>query len=162
MAAWEAGKLLILGLDASSSIGWGITLGDTFLQGRWNEYEAAFHISWKELKCYDIALDRLSDRFVNRIIYIKSDNVAALHYINCGRGRIDALSALAKDIRLKEVKLGVESVAAHIPGNLNITPDALSRFFFNNSFRDSSNTNWPPQDPVESSCEAAGYKRFAV
>ena len=51
-------------------------------------------------------------------------------------GRISELSALAKEIRLKEVKLGVESVAVHIPGELNITPDALSRFFFNNSFRD--------------------------
>lgn len=46
------------------------------------------------------------------------------------------MSALAKSIRLKEVQLSIESVANHIPGKLNVTPDALSRYFFNASFRD--------------------------
>ena len=46
------------------------------------------------------------------------------------------LADLARSIRLKEVELGIESVAIHIPGVVNITPDALSRYYVNNSFRD--------------------------
>jgi len=37
---------------------------------------------------------------------------------------------------MKEVRLSVESVAIHIPGERNVTPDALSRYYFNNEFRD--------------------------
>ena len=134
--AWKEGILVILGLDASSTIGWGITMGDTYLQGEWSGDDAEKHINWKELKAYDIALDLLGQQLVHKIIYVKSDNAAALHYINSGRGRIQGLASLAKSIRLKEVKLAIESVAIHIPGKFNITPDALSRYFFNTSFRD--------------------------
>ena len=55
--------------------------------------------------------------------------MAAIHYIYFGRGRFDNLSDLAKQIRLREVKLGIETVAVHIPAEANITPDALSRYF---------------------------------
>ena len=134
--AWNAGLLLILGLDASSKIGWGITLGDTYLQGKWEGEDVEKHINWKELKAYEIALDALGRQLSEKILYVKSDNAAALHYINSGRGRIDGLSSLAKSIRLKEVALAIESVAVHIPGKLNVTPDALSRYFFNTTFRD--------------------------
>ena len=134
--AWNAGLLLVLGLDASSEIGWGITLGEVYLQGTWNDVDRPKHINWKELKCYDIALERLPHLLINKILYVKSDNVAALHYINVGRGRITELADLARSIRLKEVELGIESVAIHIPGVVNITPDALSRYYVNNSFRD--------------------------
>ena len=65
-------------------------------------------------------------------VHIKSDNAAAIHYINSGRGRIEELADLAKSIR----ELSIESVAVHLPGKLNITPDALSRFFIDTSFRD--------------------------
>ena len=134
--AWDKGILLILGLDASSKIGWGITLGDTFLQGRWEGEDIEKHINWKELKTYEIALNKLSHLLINRIVYVKSDNAAALHYINSGRGRIAELALIARSIRLKEAQLAIESVAIHIPGKINITPDALSRYFFDVSFRD--------------------------
>ena len=134
--AWNKGILLILGLDASSKVGWGITLGDTYLQGEWSGTDIDQHINWKELKAYEIALDLLGHLLVQKIVYVKSDNAAALHYINSGSGRIEELSHLAKSIRIKEVKCAIESVAIHIPGKLNVTPDALSRYFFNTTFRD--------------------------
>ena len=134
--AWDAGCMVILGLDAASKIGWGITMGDVYLQGVWSEAEVEKHINWKELKTYEIALDRLGPKLSEKIIYVKSDNAAALHYINSGRGRVKELSVLARAIRLKEVALSIESVAVHIPGKLNVTPDALSRFFFSTTFLD--------------------------
>ncbi len=134
--AWEKGILVILGLDASSKVGWGITLGDVYLQGEWAGSDMARHINWKELKTYEIALEKLGHLLDRKIVYVKSDNAAALHYINSGRGRIDELARLARAIRIKEVELAIESVAIHIPGKLNVTPDALSRYFFNTTFRD--------------------------
>jgi hypothetical protein len=134
--AWEAGLLVILGLDASSTIGWGATLGEIHIQGKWNEEEATLHINWKELKAYHFALLQLGKELAQKIVYVKSDNSAAIHYINSGRGRMSNLSALAKQIRLLEVELSIESVAVHIPGKLNVTPDALSRYFIDNTFSD--------------------------
>ena len=112
--AWDCGLLVVLGLDASGGIGWGITVGDRYAQGRWKDAEAAKHINWKELKCYDMALDVLPSALANKIVYVKSDNVAALHYINAGRGRIPELADLARSIRSKEIHLGLESVGIHI------------------------------------------------
>ena len=63
--AWDAGLLVFLGLDASSKIGWGATLGDIHVQGRWDETNAHKHIKWKELTCYDLALDELSAQVEN-------------------------------------------------------------------------------------------------
>ena len=37
---------------------------------------------------------------------------------------------------MEEVRLAIESVAVHVPGSMNVTPDALSRYFFNTEFRD--------------------------
>ena len=127
--AWNQGIMVILGLDASSTVGWGITLGDAYVQGTWEGEDIQKHINWKELKAYEIALDTLGKKLFEKIVYVKSHNAAALHCINSGRGRIEDLATLAKSIRLKEVRLSIESVAVHIPGKLNITPDALSRFF---------------------------------
>ena len=134
--AWRAGTLVILGLDASSGIGWGATLGDHSCQGKWSDADQPQHINWKELKSYDLALDHFAPLLINKIVYIKSDNMSAIHYINSGRGRFDELSALAHSIRLKEVRLAIESVAVHVPGAVNLTPDALSRYYIDVEFAD--------------------------
>ena len=134
--AWADGILVVVGLDASSKIGWGITIGDHFAQGKWIGEDVDRHINWKELKAYEHALDTFPLLLANKILYVKADNTAALHYINVGRGRIQELSDMAKAIRLKEVNLGIEAVAIHLPGILNVTPDALSRYYIDNVFRD--------------------------
>ena len=59
-AAWKAGTLVILGLDAASGIGWGATLGERTCQGKWAGAERPLHINWKELKAYDLALDHFA------------------------------------------------------------------------------------------------------
>ena len=72
-----------------------------------------------------------------KFVYVKSDNVAAIHYINVGRGRVSELADLAKSIRVKEISLQIESVAVHLPGVFNVTPDALSRDWLSPQTRDS-------------------------
>ena len=106
----------MLSTDASGDVGWGGCGQDVWAQGRWTAAEQPFSINWKELKAYEMALDVFGPLLANRIVYIKSANVAAIHCINVGRGRIDDLADLARAIRIKELRLGVESVAVHIPG----------------------------------------------
>ena len=79
------------------------------------------------MKAFRFALEKLPHLLAGKLLYVKMDNSCAVHYVNAGSGRIDTLCDLAKTIRLTEVKLGVESVAAHLPGELNVTADALSR-----------------------------------
>ena len=59
-----------------------------------------------------------------------------MHYINCATGRIEALADLAKTIRLLELQLSIEAVAVYLPGERNITADALSRLHARVHLRD--------------------------
>ena len=52
-----------------------------------------------------------------------------MHYTNAGRGHIQELSDMVKAIRFEEVKLGIQVVAIHLPGVLNVNPDTVSRYY---------------------------------
>ena len=125
--AWQENLVVVLHTDASGDVGWGVSSGDVWHQGTWPSSEMRQSINWKELKAYHYALDRLSDVLANKLIIVKMDNTCAVHYVNSGQGRIQDLSDLARSVRLKEIQLGCESVAVHLPGEANITADALSR-----------------------------------
>lgn len=68
--AWDHGILVILGLDAYSTIGWGFTMGDVYHQGHWTIDICHKHNNWKELKTHEIALDTLGQQLANKIIYV--------------------------------------------------------------------------------------------
>ena len=125
--AWTAGLVIVISTDASGDTGWGIACQNEWVQGTWTVDEAAMSINWKELKTFHYALLKLAKLLAGKLLYVKMDNTAAVHYVNAGSGRIPALCDLARTIRLAEVSLGVESVAVHLPGELNVTADALSR-----------------------------------
>lgn len=134
--AWSEGLLVVLGTDASGDVGWGIACGNVWKQGVWTDTDRDKSINWKELDVYYTALKILPDLLRGKLVYAKMDNLCAVHYVNVGTGRIPDLAALAKNIRLEETRLGVESVAVHIPGKHNVTPDALSRLLLAASRRD--------------------------
>ena len=125
--AWDAGLVMVVYTDASGETGWGASVGNRWLQGTWPSHEASRSINWKVLRAYSLALSTLREEIVNKLVVVRMDNACAVHYVNCGTGRIDELSQLGREIKLQEVRLGVESVAVHVPGKLNITADALSR-----------------------------------
>ena len=83
-----------------------------------------------------MALEQLSDVLRHKLVFLKMDNTCAIHYVNAGMGRIEDLNDLARSIRLAEGRLGVESVAVHIPGERNVTADALSRMLVSAENRD--------------------------
>ena len=67
---------------------------------------------------------------------IRTDNTSTVHYVNCGSGRVGSLSEVAKAIRLWEVEHSVEALAIHLPGEKNLTADALSRMKLHAARRD--------------------------
>ena len=134
--AWNDGLMVVVYTDASGDFGWGVACGDTWRQGRWDNKDLHKSINWKELRAYHIALQELSTVLTGKLLVIKMDNTCAVHYVNAGQGRIEELSQLAKQIRLDEIRMGVESVALHLPGYQNVTADALSRLYTNATSRD--------------------------
>ena len=130
------GLVVVLATDASGETGWGIAYGNSWVQGVWCSDDLKRSINWKELKVYHLALERLHDVLKNKLVFLKMDNTCAIHYVNAGTGRIADLNDLARSIRLAEGRLGVESVAVHIPGERNVTADALSRMLVSADLRD--------------------------
>ena len=83
-------------MDGESGIGWGAIAGEKWAQGCWNSLDITKHMNWKELRAYQLALESLGVYLRNKLVYVKCDNIAAVHYINYGRGRISELCALAR------------------------------------------------------------------
>ena len=134
--AWAEGLVVVLATDASGDIGWGVSCQDVWRQGYWAAEEAHRSINWKKLKAYHYALLRFDDLLKGKLIYIRMDNACSVHYVNAGSGRIPELCDLAKSIRIEELHLGVERVAVYLPGEQNVTADALSRMQVDAAKRD--------------------------
>ena len=81
-------------------------------------------INSKELYTYLEALTQFQRLVQGKLVLLKMDNTCAIRYVNHGSGRSDVLAQLAKSIRLKELSLGVESVAVCVIGEQNVTADA--------------------------------------
>ena len=136
---WNEGLVVIVHTDASGEDGWGVACGSVWRQGRWSESEMAKSINLKELEAFRRALTELSQLLANKLVLLKSDNTCAAHYVNAGTGPIGELADLAKSIRLQEVTIGAETVAIHIPGEVNVTAAGLSRMLILEKARDP----WP-------------------
>ena len=134
--AWQDGILVVLYTDAAGDVGWGVSCGDAWQQGVWSQSDGEKSINWKELKAYELALTHLSETLLGKLILVKMDNTCAVHYVNYGHGRIKELADLAKTIRILELQMGCESVALHLPGERNVTADALSRMVVLTKSRD--------------------------
>ena len=134
--AWSDGSVVVIYTDASGDIGWGATCGQHWSQGRWSPSQMEQSINWKELHTYLEALNHFQSLVQGKLVLLKMDNTCAIHYVNHGGGRIDVLAQLAKFIRLRELSLGVESVAVHVVGEQNVTADALSRMRLSAHWRD--------------------------
>ena len=121
-------SVVTLYTDASGRRGWGATLGDLFIQGRWSKLELREGINWKELWVLNKALETWHRQVAQKLILVRMDNSTAVSYANYGAGRVGTLTALARRIKDQEAILGCTVVALHIAGSDNAVADALSRF----------------------------------
>ena len=114
--------------DASSIRGWGASLGDHFLQGKWSKLERREGINWKELRVLNRALETWRPLLAGKLALARMDNGAAASYANYGAGRVSQLTVLAREIKEREVARGRTLVALRIAGKDNSAADASSRF----------------------------------
>ena len=121
-------SVVTLYTDASGRHGWGATLGDLFIQGRWSKFELREGINWKELWVLSKAIETWHQHVAQKLVLVRMDNSTAVSYANYGAGRVGTLTALARRIKDQEVTLGCTIVALHIAGGDNSIADALSRF----------------------------------
>lgn len=124
----------VLTTDASSQ-GWGGVLDRVkgldrkTVQGTWTFAEQEWHINYQELMAVFLSLRHFQDTLLHRQVLIRSDNTTTCAYINKGGGtRSRNLCQLATQLWDWCIRHQVDIRAVHVPGNLNVLADSLSRW----------------------------------
>lgn len=119
---------ITISTDASKT-GWGATCSHGPNAGDfWSPVESNLHINVLELLAIKHALMSIPPHIKNTHIRIRSDNTTALAYVGkMGGTRNKALSDIAIQIWNQATSNNIQLSCQHIPGNLNHTPDVISR-----------------------------------
>ena len=123
----QVSRHVVVTTDASNT-GWGATCNGQAASGSWTGPRLLWHINCLELLAVHLALRRFRPLLLDKHVLVRTDNTAAVSYINRQGGlRSRRMSQLARHLllwsqtRLKSLR------AIHIPGELNRAADALSR-----------------------------------
>lgn len=119
---------LILSSD-SSKTGWGgiLSTGET-VSGSWSQDESYNHINILELKAVHFCILSFSSILANKSIYIYSDNITTVFYINkVGGTHSKELCKIAIEIWNSLSTYNIKCKAFHIPGVQNSLADDCSR-----------------------------------
>ena len=115
--------------DASNE-GWGAHLDDHTARGTWSLPESKLHINHLELKAVFLALKEFRTLVFNKTVLVATDNTTVVAYINKEGGggmKSGSLCALLWRILSWCTRQQVTLRARHIPGQLNVIADKLSR-----------------------------------
>ena len=113
--------------DASKE-GWGADLNELTARGSWSVPESKLHINYLELKAVLLALKEFQDLCTNKIVLVATGNTTVVAYINKEGGmKSGPLCALLWRILTWCSQRQVTLKARHIPGQLNVIADKLSR-----------------------------------
>ena len=112
----------------TSNEGWGALLGDSTARGVWSVSESCLHINFLELKAVRLALKSFEHLCRDQIVLIATDNTTVVSYIKKQGGmRSGSLCALLWRLLSWCHPRGITLKARHIPGQLNVITDKLSR-----------------------------------
>ncbi len=112
----------------ASSMGWGATCNGQAASGLWTGPRLLWHINCLELWAVHLALWQFRPLLLGKHVLVRTDNTAAVSYINrLGGIRSHRMSQLARHLLLWSHKQFKSLRAVHIPGQLNRAADALSR-----------------------------------
>ena len=104
---------------------WGIHLTEHTARGDWPLPESKLHISYLELKAAFLALKEF---YLNNTVFIATDSTTVVAYINKEGGmKSGLLCALMWRILTLCTRKQVILKAQHIPGQLNVMADRLSK-----------------------------------
>ncbi len=109
-------------------MGWGATCNGQAASGLWTGPRLLWHINCLELWAVHLALRQFRPLLLGKHVLVRTDNTAAVSYINRLRGiRSHRMSQLARHLLLWSHTQFKSLRAVHIPGQLNRVADALSR-----------------------------------
>ena len=108
--------------------GWGGTLSDVGVQGKWSIAEKDFHINVLELLAAWKTLQYFVHQIQNSVVMVATDNTTAVAYIRRQGGtRSSSLLKLTQELFAWTEEHSITLVARHIAGRLNVLADGLSR-----------------------------------
>lgn len=126
VARWIHGADLVSFSDASN-LGFGFHCGPNMRAGAWPSAARGRHINWKELRAIELSCVEFGASWTGRRVLFACDNLTAVHIINAGSSRNDALASCLRRIATLASLYDFDFRAVHIPGSANVLADALSR-----------------------------------
>ncbi len=123
----QVSRHTVVTTDASST-GWGATCNGQAASGLWTGPRLLWHINCLELWAVHLALRQFRPLLLGKHVLVRTDNTAAVSYINrLGGIRSHRISQLAHHLLLWSHTQFKSLRAVHIPGQLNRAADALSQ-----------------------------------
>ncbi len=123
----QVSRHTVVTTDASST-DWGATCNRQAASGLWTGPRLLWHINCLELWAVHLALWQFRPLLLGKHVLVRTDNTAAVSYINRLRGiRSHRMSQLARHLLLWSHMQFKSLRAVHIPEKLNRAADALSR-----------------------------------
>ncbi len=123
----QVSRHTVVTTDASST-DWGATCNGQAASGLWTGPRLLWHINCLELWAVHLALRQFRPLLLGKHVLVRTDNTAAVSYINrLGGIRSHRMSQLARHLLLWSHTQFKSLRAVHIPGQLNRAADALSR-----------------------------------
>ncbi len=123
----QVSRHTVVTTDASST-GWGATCNGQAASALWTGPRLLWHINCLELWAVHLALRQFRPLLLGKHVLVRTDNTAAVSYINrLGGIRSHRMSQLARHLLLWSHTQFKSLRAVHIPGQLNRAANALSR-----------------------------------
>ena len=121
------GAVATLYAAASSTLVWGATLGERFIQGEWPPSAVAECINWRELLVLARALAHWSEVLSGKLALVHVDTSFAAVYESHGAGGSPGLIALTWSVKARELVLPCAAVAVHTRGSDNVAAWEIGR-----------------------------------
>ncbi|RUM44978.1 MAG: hypothetical protein DSY80_03845 [Desulfocapsa sp.] len=112
----------------ASHIGFGACYGSHWIQAPYPKHWTTYHITVLEMYPIYVLIEMFGYKLLHSNILFYTDNTAVKDIINKQTSREKTVMQIVRPLVLTLVKFNINLRSKHIPGILNILPDAISRF----------------------------------
>ena len=124
---WLSSAKLNLYTDAAGSLGYGAIFGTHWFFGQWPHNWLGRNIIVLQMFPIVISVSTWASELANKWILFHTDNQGLVEVINRKTTKDRQLLVLLRELVLQCLKHNILFRAIHVPGVLNVKPDALSR-----------------------------------